>query len=428
MSTRTKLNLKNILYGVLALSLGSMTVAGQDLFGRSKKLFDKGLELKRKGNYAGAAENFGKIIKKYPKSDVIQTTYYEYGAVLFKEYEWQYWKTAGLQKYFEALESFRQVNTSDDSLLAKSLYMQARCFRKIHYRPAMAFYDSVTVLFPSHHLADDALFLSAYIDPNLPNSLAKYHQLRSQYPDSEHDLGALYHLLQIYRTTGDYIKSNTLCTEFIELYPDSYYTQSIFLYYVSNLLMSGEQSEAVKYVQKKAKEKQQLWEQIPKEYVDLSDNELRRKAWNLRYEKDSTSQDNRKIIQSYLDTKITLNKAITILDFAIPKRSQPVLDNVDSLFFTTGVFQEYHVSYALERARENLRNRNYVQAANISMDLVNNPLVRDPSEAYWILGQIYPRFYLPSYSLQVLRIAKPGLILQEDRMACLERLTDNTHD
>jgi len=278
MSIRKNLILKHILYCILTMLSVTMTVSGQDLLGRSKKLFDKGLEFKRQGNYAGAAKNLNKIIKKYPKSDVIQETYYEYGAVLFKGYEWQYWKTTGLQKYFEALSSFRQVNTSVDSLLAKSLYMQARCFRKIHYRQAMAFYDSVTVLFPSHHLADDALFLSAYIDPNLQNSMEKYHQLRNQYPESEHDLGALYHLLQLYRKTGDYITSNAMCQEFIERYPDSYYYQSVFLYYVSNLLMSGEQGEAVKYVQVKAQEKQQLWKQIPNEYIDLPDKDLQQKA------------------------------------------------------------------------------------------------------------------------------------------------------
>jgi len=104
------------------------------------------------------------------------------------------------------------------------------------------------------------------------------------------------------------------------------------------------------------------------------------------------------------------------------------LDKVDSLYFTTGEFQEYHVSMALESARKNLRNRNYIQAANISLDLVNNPLVRDPSEPYWILGRIYPRFYLPSFAAQSLQIAKPGLTFWDDRLACLESMIDYTLD
>lgn len=135
----------------------------QDFFGRSKELYAKAMEMKKVGNYTEAAKNLSKIIDKYLKLEVIQEACYQHGAVLFRKYEWQYWQTKGLHKYFQALNSFRQVNTAVDTLAAKSLHMQARCFRRIDSRLAMALYDSVAQRYPDDHLADDALFMSAYI-------------------------------------------------------------------------------------------------------------------------------------------------------------------------------------------------------------------------------------------------------------------------
>ena len=414
-----KFQLRCLVYFLFIGLFVTRLVDGQDFFGRSKKLFSKAIEQKEVGNYTEAAENLSKIIRKYPKSEIIQEAYYQHGAVLFRQYEWQYWQMEGLHKYFQALHSFRQVNTTVDSLAAKSLYMQARCFRRIDPRMAMPLYDSVAQRYPDDHLADDALFMSAYIDPYPQSAIAKYQRLREQYPGSEHDLGALYRLLQLYRKVGDYTMSSELCQEFMERYPDSYYSQTVFLNYVSNLLMAGDREEAVRYVLDKMREVQQLREQIPLKYRDLPENELWRTTWTLRYKKDSTSENNRKLIQHYLDSKGVVEKAVAILDIAIPAVDQPVLSSLDSLYFTAEVFQNFHVTKALLRAYDNLRRGNYVQAANISLSLVNNPLIRDPSEAYWILGQAYPRYYLPSMAFQSLKAARKGLVSPEDRMACL---------
>jgi tetratricopeptide (TPR) repeat protein len=298
----------------------------------------------------------------------------------------------------------------------------------------MALYDSVAQRYPDDHLADDALFMSAYIDPYPQGAIAKYQRLREQYPESEHDLGALYHLLQLYRKVGDYAMASNLCQEFMERYPDSYYSQTVFLNYVSNLLMAGEKSAAINYVLEKAQTNRQLRDQFPSEYRDLPTSELWSavarprvamvqrvgKVWIINYEKDSTSQNSRKLIQSYLDNEANIKKAIAILDIAIPGRNQPVFSKLDSLYFTTELFQEFHVTKALQCAYDNLRRGNYVQAANISLGLINNPLIRDPSEAYWILGQAYPRYDLPSMAFQSLKRAFKGLVSPEDRMACLD--------
>lgn len=423
-----KLQWQRLVYFLFIGLFLTLSVRGQDFFGRSKRLLARALEQKKVGNYAGAAEDLAKIIKKYPQSEVIQEAYYQYGAVLFRDYEWQYWQTAGLHKYFQALHSFRQVNTSVDTLAAKSLYMQARCFRRIDSRLAMALYDSVAQRYPDDHLADDALFMSAYIDPYPPSAIAKYQRLREQYPESEHDLGALYHLLQLHRTIGNYATANRLCQEFLERYPDSYYNQTVFLNYVSNLLMDGKEKEAVRYVLEKAQDAQRLQDQLPAEYEELPVNELWRTFWQLRFEKDSASQNKRKLLRSYLDMKANVEKAIAILDIAIPGGSQPVLGAVDSLYFTAEAFQEFHVTKALLRAKENLRKRNHIQAANIALSLVNNPLIRDPSKAYYILGQVYPRYYLPRRAFQSLKRAYRGLSSAEERLTGLKQMIDYAPD
>lgn len=150
--------------------------------------------------------------EQYADHELADEALYELGACIFREPE----------PYGEALQIFKTVQTDNDTLEAKTLYMIARCYREMErFQKAEEYYRQVAEHHPGFRLADDALFLVGYMNKDYAQAVPIYREVIEKFPDGDVTDGAAARLGWILYTMEQYDEAITVTTNLLQDYPES---------------------------------------------------------------------------------------------------------------------------------------------------------------------------------------------------------------
>jgi N-acetylmuramoyl-L-alanine amidase len=132
-------------------------------------------------------------------SDSVLEKRYRMAKVYYHNLQHNYKLGKSHPRWDKTVRAFRQIYLArpKDDIGMNSLFMMGRLYYEIYIRfhnpldldEAIAYYDDVTLLFPTSHLADDALYILGQIylnDKNDPKLAAEaFYQITCQYPNSD---------------------------------------------------------------------------------------------------------------------------------------------------------------------------------------------------------------------------------------------------
>lgn len=152
---------------------------------------------------------------EYPDHVLADEVQYELGACRFRQADRRE------ELYGEALQEFRAVQTDNDTLAAKTLYMIARCYREMGMIPeAESYYQQVVELHPDYRLADDALFLIGYLKKDYAQAVPIYREVIAKFPDGDVTDGATARLGWVLYSMEQYDAAIEVFHSLLQNYPD----------------------------------------------------------------------------------------------------------------------------------------------------------------------------------------------------------------